>query len=313
MKAGFTILLSFKAKDMKLKTEGTKIWKLLLRRVRDKYRLVILSEDTLEERLSFSLSRMNVFVAIGVLSIGLVFLTTYIIAFTPLKEYIPGYTDVTLQRRIYELQLRSDSVAIVLNSRHQYLENLKNVLGGTVPDERQKLMPEDTAQAGKYKNIKDKRSPEDSLLRLEYENRSKYNLFKSDKGTVATGSSMRNLTFFSPLKGVVSSEFDPLRRHFGIDLVAAKNEAIKSIQDGTVVFTGWTVETGYVIAVQHPGNVISIYKHNSVLLKKEGNVVQAGESIAIIGETGELSTGPHLHLELWINGVPVNPHDYIVF
>lgn len=298
---------------MKLKSESNKIWKLLLRRMRNKYRLVILSEDTLEERLSFKLSRINVFVAIGVLSIALVFLTTYIIAFTPLKEYIPGYTDVTLQRRIYELQLRSDSVAIVLNSRHNYIENLKNVLGGTVPDERQKLEASDSAQTEKYRNIKDKHSPDDSILRAEYANRSKYNLFKSDKKSQQAGSSMRNLTFYSPLKGIVSATFDALRRHFGIDLVAARNEAIKSVQDGTVVFTGWTVETGYVIAIQHPGNVLSIYKHNSVLLKKEGNVVRAGESIAIIGETGELSTGPHLHFELWINGVPVNPADFIVF
>ncbi len=298
---------------MKLKVEGTKIWKLLLRRMRDKYRLVILSEDTLEERLSFKLSRMNVFVAIGVLSIALVILTTYIIAFTPLKEYIPGYTDVTLQRRIYELQLRSDSVAIVLNSKQALLDNIKDVLGGNIPDDRTQLTPEDTAQTSKYRNIKDKRSPEDSLLRQEYDNRSKYNLFKSDKKASPTGSSMRNLTFFSPLKGIVTNKFDPLRRHFGVDLVAARNEAIKSVQDGTVVFTGWTVETGYVIAVQHPGNVISLYKHNSALLKKEGNVVKAGESISIIGETGELSTGPHLHLELWINGIPVNPDDYIVF
>lgn len=298
---------------MKLKVEGTKIWKLLLRRMRDKYRLVILSEDTLEERLSFKLSRMNVFVAIGVLSIALVILTTYIIAFTPLKEYIPGYTDVTLQRRIYELQLRSDSVAIVLNSKQALLDNIKDVLGGNIPDDRTQLTLEDTAQTSKYRNIKDKRSPEDSLLRQEYDNRSKYNLFKSDKKSSQPGSSMRNLTFYSPLKGIVTNKFDPLRRHFGVDLVAARNEAIKSVQDGTVVFTGWTVETGYVIAIQHPGNVISLYKHNSVLLKKEGNVVKAGESISIIGETGELSTGPHLHLELWINGIPVNPDDYIVF
>ena len=296
---------------MDIKSERTKIWKLLTRRIRDQYRLVILNEETLEERLSFKLSRLNVFVAIGLLSISLVFITTYIIAFTPLKEYIPGYTDVTLQRRIYELQLRSDSVAFAMRAQERYLNDLKKVLGGDLPNER-KMGPADTAQNRNYLNIKDKRSPEDSLLRTEYDNANKYNLFKSNK-TAGKGSTMRNLTFFSPIKGTITSEFDPLRKHFGIDIVAARDEVIKSVQDGTVIFAGWTVETGYVIAIQHPGNVISIYKHNSVLLKKEGNIVHAGETVAIIGETGELSTGPHLHLELWINGIPVNPKDYIVF
>jgi murein DD-endopeptidase MepM/ murein hydrolase activator NlpD len=296
---------------MDFKSERTKIWKYLLRRIRDKYRLVLLNEETLEERISFKLSRLNVFVAIGLLSILLVFITTYIIAFTPLKEYIPGYTDVTLQRRIYELQLRSDSVAFAMRTQEKYLESLKKVLGGDIPNERE-MTAIDTAKAKNYINIKDKRSPEDSILRTEYDNANKYTLFKSDK-SAGKGSNMRNLTFFSPVKGIITSEFDPLRKHFGIDIVAARNEVIKSVQDGTVIFSGWTVETGYVIAIQHPGNVISIYKHNSVILKKEGNIVHAGETVAIIGDTGELSTGPHLHLELWINGIPVNPKDFIVF
>jgi murein DD-endopeptidase MepM/ murein hydrolase activator NlpD len=283
----------------------------LVRRIRDQYRLVILNEETLEERISFKLSRLNVFVAIGLLSILLVFITTYIIAFTPLKEYIPGYTDITLQRRIYELQLRSDSVAFAMRAQEKYLDGLKKVLNGDLPNERE-MLPTDTAQTRDYRNIKDKRSGEDSVLRAEYEKDNKYNLFKSDK-TSAKGSSMRNLTFFTPVKGMVTSVFDPLRKHFGIDIVAARDQVIKSVQDGTVIFSGWTVETGYVIAIQHPGNVISVYKHNSVLLKKEGNIVHAGETVAIIGETGELSTGPHLHLELWINGIPVNPVDYIIF
>ncbi len=296
---------------MTFKSEGTKIWKLLLRRIRDQYRLVIMNEETLEERISFKLSRLNVFVAIGLLSIILVLITTYIIAFTPLKEYIPGYTDVTLQRRIYELQLRSDSVAFAMRSQERYLEDLRKVLGGELRDERE-LAPVDTAKTRNYRNIGDKRSPEDSILRSEYESANKYKLFKSDKAT-GKGASMRNITFFAPIKGMVTSEFDPLRKHFGIDIVAARDEVIKSVQDGTVIFSGWTVETGNVIAIQHPGNVISIYKHNSVLLKKEGNIVHAGETVAIIGESGEFSTGPHLHLEIWINGIPVNPKDYIVF
>jgi len=296
---------------MDFKSERTKIWKYLLRRLHDKYRLVLLNEETLEERISFKLSRMNVFVAIGLLSIILVFITTYIIAFTPLKEYIPGYTDVTLQRRIYELQLRSDSVAYAMRSQAKYLESLKNVLNGNITDERE-MLPADTANSRKYINIKDKRSPEDSILRTEYDNANKYNLFKSDKAP-SKGASIRNLTFFSPVKGIVTSEFDPLRKHFGIDIVAPREQVIKSIQDGTVIFSGWTVETGYVIAIQHPGNVISVYKHNSVLLQKEGSIIYAGEPVAIIGESGELSTGPHLHLEIWVNGMPVNPKDYIVF
>lgn len=296
---------------MDIKSESTKIWKLLLRRIRDQYRLVILNEETLEERLSFKLSRLNVFVAIGLLSIILVFITTYIIAFTPLKEFIPGYTDVTLQRRIYELQLRSDSVAFAMRAQERYLEDLRNVLGGTLPDERKTALA-DTAQTRNYQYIKDKRSAEDSILRTEYDNANKYTLFKSDKAS-GKGSTMRNLTFFPPLKGTITGGFDPLRKHFGVDVVAARDEVIKSIQEGTVIFSGWTVETGYVIAIQHPGNVISVYKHNSVLFKKEGNIVLAGETVAIIGETGELSTGPHLHLEIWINGIPVNPKDYISF
>ena len=130
---------------MDLKSERKKIWKLLTRRIRDKYRLVVLNEETLEERISFKLSRLNVFVAIGMLSIILVLITTYIIAFTPLKEYIPGYTDVTLQRRIYELQLRSDSVAFAMRSQESYLDNLRKVLGGDLPNERT-MNPVDTAQ-----------------------------------------------------------------------------------------------------------------------------------------------------------------------
>ena len=198
-----------------------------------------------------------------------------------------------------------------MRTQQRYLDDLRKVLGGELPDER-KMTPADTSKTHDYHAIKDNHSPDDSLLRSEYDNANKYKLFKSDK-TSGSGSTMRNLTFYSPIKGIVSKEFDPLRKHFGVDIVAPRDEVIKSVQDGTVIFSSWTVETGYVIAVQHPGNVISVYKHNSVLLKKEGNIVHAGETVAIIGQTGELSNGPHLHLELWVNGVPVNPKDYIVF
>jgi len=295
-----------------LKDEGEKIRQRLMERLKDKYRLVILNEDSLQEKFSLRLSRLNVFVVIGVLSIVIVFITSYIIAFTPLREYIPGYADVNLQRHIYELQLKADSIENAFASKDKYIENLKTVLGENTVAETP-TQPSDTAKRKNYLTIKDKRSPEDSLLRADYENQNKYNLFVDESAESKPKSGVTNLYFFTPIKGVLTSKFDPVEEHYGIDIVAKRNEAIKSVQDGTVIFTGWTVETGYVIAIQHPGNIISVYKHNSVLLKKEGSFVRAGETIAIIGESGELSSGPHLHLELWINGNPVNPLDYMSF
>ena len=295
-----------------LKDEGKKIKQQFLERLRDKYRLVILNEETFEERFSLRLSRLNVFVVLGVLSIIIVFITSYIIAFTPLREYIPGYADVHLQRNIYELQLKADSIENAFASKDKYIENLKNILGeNSLPEQAEKV--QDTARKKNYRAITDKRSKADSLLRSDYENQNKYNLFVDESADKKPNAGVTNLYFFTPIKGVLTSTFDPRQEHYGIDIVAKRNEAIKSVQDGTVIFTGWTVETGYVISIQHPGNIVSVYKHNSVLLKKEGNFVRAGETIAIIGESGELSTGPHLHLELWINGNPANPTDYMSF
>jgi murein DD-endopeptidase MepM/ murein hydrolase activator NlpD len=294
------------------KYEGKKIKQRLLERLRDKYRLVILDEDTFEERFSLRLSRLNVFVVLGVLSIIIVFITSYIIAFTPLREYIPGYADVHLQRNIYELQIKADSIENAFASKDKYIENLKTILGEKTVHDQAQPVP-DTAGKKNYRAITDKHSTSDSMLRSDYENQNKYNLFVDESAVKKPKAGVTNLYFFTPIKGILTSKFDPGQEHYGIDVVAKRNEAIKSVQDGTVIFTGWTVETGYVITIQHPGNIISVYKHNSVLLKREGNFVRAGETIAIIGESGELSTGPHLHFELWINGNPVNPSDYMSF
>ena len=295
-----------------LKDEGKKIRQRLIERLKDKYRLVILNEETFEERFSLKLSRLNVFVVLGMLSIAIVFITSYIIAFTPMREYIPGYADVHLQRNIYELQLKADSIENAFASKDKYIENLKTILGeNTIPEQPQML--QDTTKKKNYRAITDIHSKADSMLRSDYENQNKYNLFVDESADKKPKAGVTNLYFFTPIKGILTSKFDPAQEHYGIDIVAKRNEAIKSVQDGTVIFTGWTVGTGYVVAIQHPGNIVSVYKHNSVLLKKEGNFVRAGEAIAIIGESGELSTGPHLHLELWINGNPVNPTDYMSF
>ena len=279
---------------------------------RNKYRLVFMNEDTLEERLTFRLSRMNVFVALGTLTIILIFLTTILIAFTSLKEYIPGYTNVGLQKRLYELQIKTDSIEKSLERKDKFILNLRAIISGKdLTDD----VPLQKDTANRYSNIRIKKSAEDSQLRQEIENQGKYNLYKieTSEASFSRRTSIGSVMFFSPLKGVITSEFKPADKHYGVDVVSKQNEAIKAVLDGTVIFSSWTLETGYVIVIQHEQNIVSVYKHNSALLKKEGEFVRAGDPVAIIGQSGELTTGPHLHFELWNEGYPVDPKDYITF
>ncbi len=283
-------------------------------KLRDKYRLIILDEDTFEEKLSFRLSRLNVFIVTGMLAIILVFLTSYIIAFTPLREYIPGYKDTNIQGELYELQLRADSIEEAVKSKDLFIANMKRVLSGEDPDEiANPSTGPDSAARAKYANININRSREDSMLRNEYEAQNRYNIRVGDKTSAPKALTLSRLSFFTPIKGMITNRFNPSQQHFGVDVASARNEAIKAAYDGTVIFSEWTAETGHVIAIQHTGNVVSVYKHNSVLLRKQGSFVRAGETIAIVGESGEYSTGPHLHFELWISGKAVNPEDYIIF
>ena len=279
---------------------------------RFKYRLVFITDDTLEERFTFRLSRMNVFIALGTLAIVLIFLTSILIAFTPLREYIPGYTNVGLTKKLFQLQTRTDSIERSLEAKEVFLKNIRDVINGKDLSEDKPLVRDSSKR---YDKIKLKKSEEDSLLRMEVESQSKYNLNRLDTREASTQkkSSMGGLLFFTPLKGLIINDFNLTTNHYGVDIVSKQNEAVKAVLEGTVILTNWTLETGYVIIVQHTGSIVSIYKHNSALLKKAGDLVRAGEPIAIVGETGEKASGPHLHFELWNEGVPVNPKDYITF
>lgn len=281
-------------------------------KIRDKYRLVILNEDTFEEKLSFRLSRLNVFVVLGMLAIILIFLTSYLIAFTPLREYIPGYNSSNVQEELYELQLRADSLEQTFRAKDLYIENMQRIMNGDMPVDSGKTEPENVASQQNYEAITIKRSKEDSLLRLEYENSNKYSL-SNDNNRAKSAGNVGIPGFFPPVKGIITNPYNAASKHYGVDIAAARNEAIKAAYDGTVIFSEWSSATGHVLTVQHINNVITIYKHNSVILKKQGSFVKAGESIAIIGESGEQTTGPHLHFELWINGNPVDPEKYINF
>ena len=285
-------------------------------KLRLKYRLVIMNDDTFEEKISFRLTRLNVIVVVGTIIILLIIGTAYIIAFTPLKEYIPGYTNLNIQKDLYELRLRADSLEKNLQQKNLYIQNIRNVINGNIVSSINE-MPQNIDTSGHKKIVlADRHSVEDSLFRLEIENQKKGSNFVKQEEPADNSEALtdvKSILFYTPLKGVIVNTYNIDKKHFGIDIVAGKNEAIKSVLEGTVVFSSWTLSTGYVIAIQHAYNVISVYKHNSSLLKKEGEHVRAGEPIAIIGNTGELTTGSHLHFELWYNGYPVNPLDYIPF
>jgi len=283
------------------------------RKLRDKYKLVILNDETYEEKLSFKLSRLNVFVATGTLAIFLIIITTIIIAFTPLREYIPGYTDVNLYEQLYQIEKLSDSLDADARQKSLYLENLRLILSGKDTTIVSPLK-QDTVE--NYSGISSYASAEDSAFRYEFETQllgGDEQIRLSDRDRAGERPDISSFSFFTPLRGIVTSKFDPTSKHYGVDIVSVQNEAIKATLDGVVIFSGWTIETGYTVSIQHENDLISVYKHNSALLKDQGSYVKAGDAIAIIGSTGEYSTGPHLHFELWYNGVPVDPTDFIKF
>jgi len=276
-------------------------------RFRDKYYLKILNDTTFEEVVSFRLSRMNVFVVVGLGAIILIFSVTVLIAFTPLREFIPGYPDGNMRKQIFSNSLKVDSLEYELHLRDQYFANLKNIIDGKVVNITD--FKEDTSN--QYENIKFSRSKQDSDLRERVEREDELNISGVDRKTYSNA--LSNIHFFPPLKGLITAKFNVVNNHFGTDIVAAQNSVITSVLDGTVVDATWSVDFGYILQIQHRNNIITVYKHNSELLKSIGSHVTAGEPIALIGNTGELSTGPHLHFELWYNGAPLDPEKYVIF
>jgi murein DD-endopeptidase MepM/ murein hydrolase activator NlpD len=282
------------------------------RNLRGKYRLVVLNDNTFEERFNFRLNRLNVIATLLGISIIFISLTFILVANTGIKQYIPGYPDIDQKKELYRLNRLADSLLEKIEENHKYFESFKAILNDEILGEEEDLP---LANKSRYDTIENIKSTEDSLLRSEFEIQSLHNLFGNEVGQrfETSTSSIKSFNFFPPLQGIITSEINIAEKHFGIDIVAAHNEAIKATLDGTVIFDAWTMETGHVIVLQHDRNLISVYKHNSVLLKHEGDYVLAGEAIAISGESGEFSSGPHLHFELWYKGSPIRPQDYIIF
>ena len=284
------------------KTNKKKLQKKLLH----KYRLVVLNEDTFEERFAIKLTRLNVFFLSSLAAIILVILTTLLIVFTPLREYIPGYSSTALQKQALDLDSKTDSLLKSINMNDAYINSLKSVLRGEVSavvinkDSIFKAAQADTDV------LELNPSKADSLLREKVRNEDKYNLFES-------AISVKDFVFFPPVNGSISSGFEPNEKHFAVDIVVPTNTPVKATSDGRVLFASWTSDAGYVIIIDHGDELVSVYKHNSSLTKSQGDFVRSREVIAISGASGELSTGPHLHFELWSNGTPLNPTNFIDF
>ena len=280
--------------------------KKLTKKLLHKYRLVVLNEDTFEERFAMKLTRLNVFVFGSLFALLLIGFTTIFIAFTPIREYIPGYTSPTLQKQAIALERKTDSLLSVTKMNERYMKSIKDVLSGEASLE---AINKDSIYAELAAEVDPQTlnpSRADSILREKVDNEDKYNLFESAR-------SIKNFVFFPPVKGTVSAGFNLEAQHYAVDIVVPKNTPIKAAADGRVVLASWTSDSGYVIIIDHGNQLLSVYKHNSSLTKEQGDFVKAREVIAISGSSGALSTGPHLHFELWNDGDPIDPAAFIDF
>lgn len=285
-----------------------KSWK---ERIRDTYRLVIMNDETFEEISSFRLSLLNVYVLISTIVVLTAAIAVSLIIFTPLKTYIPGYGSASANTELVKLSKELNRMEKKLEADSLYIANFRKILVGDV----QPISESSEEEPNFHDSLSNvKRIREDEQLRQEVKLEEIRD--QTQKGipiAVVNDFPIDQVYFKPPLSGEISAGFMPDKEHYGVDVLAPKNTPIKAALDGVVIQSDWTLETGNTIGIQHGSNIVTFYKHNSVLLKKVGSVVKAGEAIAIIGNTGTLSDGPHLHFELWYKGKPINPVDYILF
>ena len=273
--------------------------------IKFKYKLTIINENTLEEVVGLRVSKLN---GLSVLLSVLTFLfviAAVIITFTPLRNYLPGYMNSEVRAQVVENALRVDSLQQLVDRQNLYIMNIQDIFSGKVRIDSVQSM--DTLTAMRKDTLMERTKREEEFRR-KYEETEKYNLT-----SITSQPDVNGLIFYRPTRGMFSDHFDAVKRHYGTDIAANPNESVLATLDGTVILSTYTAETGYLIEVQHNQDFVSVYKHCGSLLKREGDKVQAGEAIALVGNSGTLTTGPHLHFELWHKGRAVNPEKYIVF
>jgi murein DD-endopeptidase MepM/ murein hydrolase activator NlpD len=267
--------------------------------------LTIINENTLEEIVGIHVSKLNG-VSVLLSAVTVIFLiASLIIVFTPLRNYLPGYMNTEIREQVVTNALRADSLQWLLDRQRMYIMNIQDIISGNIKVDS--VYSIDSLTEARTEELMERTQAEEEF-RKQYEETERYNLTTIDNAQAVTG-----LIFFRPTRGMVSSEFDANQKHFGIDIAASPNESVLATLDGTVILATYTADTGYVIQVQHSQNLVSVYKHCGSLLKKVGDSVKAGEAIALVGNTGEKTTGPHLHFEIWNRGRALDPSKYIVF
>lgn len=279
------------------------------KKMRFKYKLSFLNENTLEEVFTLRLSRLSGILTLVVFAAFLIALTATVIIKTPIRNYLPGYLDSEIRQEMIDNALRTDSIQEQLSIQSKYLNNVTAILRGDMQVDQVRKQVHKADSATNNSNINLDKSKQTAEFVRNYEEEEKYNLNVMQKSQPHPD----NIFFYKPVKGVISSTFDIQEKHYGIDIAAKLKEPVLTTMKGTVVYAGFDANFGYVIHVQHPNGFISVYKHNALLLKKEGDEVNSGDVIALVGNTGNLSTGEHLHFELWYKGKAVDPREYINF
>ena len=287
---------------MKNKKENKGFFKKLF----NDYKVVVSSEDTFEEKFAFKASKINVFVLMLVYSVILISFTISIVFFTQLRELVPGYSSSDLLNRAIYLTQKTDSLERQIELNNKFYKSIEDVLSGKTDEfvERENITIDSNLNEKNLFSISP--NSEDSILRNYVDSQDKFNLTKNELV-------IENKMFFSPIKGDITQAFNFEENHFAIDISADIGTPVKSILDGKIIFSEWSVDTGHVIIVDHGDNIVSVYKHNSKSLKEQNDFVQAGEVIAYSGNQGSLSSGPHLHFELWKNGTPIDPEPLLNF
>ena len=274
------------------------------KQIKNNYRLAVFNEDSYEEKFALSLSKRNIFLAISFITLFVILITTVFIFYTPVREYIPGYDTTKIRIQAIQNLEKIDSIMISLQKNKQFIESFSSTINkqdfNSVYADNQNLQKVDLNELKVNINV------EDSILRKIVEIEDRFNIIESENNKIS-------IDLTSPASGLISEGFSFSDKHFGVDIVLKERTPVKSISDGIVIFSAWTLNYGYTIVVYHKNKLTSIYKHNESIKVKKGDFVMSGEVIALSGNTGDLTTGPHLHFEIWDSQGPLNPEDLISF